>query len=149
MRNYGRGQHRKYLLYLKLGRLNELCNYSTLQMNRCVKRYGSCYDLSSYLTIHNAQTLRVLTKVDVNIVEAYYSQLLQVSSSLTGPSEKETAAKRALEAIHVLQADSGEEYAQQIVRLVATLQTRESGAKSHIIQTLVEDILTTLRLGEW
>lgn len=82
-------------------------------------------------------------------MEAYFAQLLQASGSLTGAPEKEEAAKRALEVIHILQAEDGEGYAQHITNLVEVLRGSGDSGKPYIIQSLVEDVLSLLRHCEY
>ncbi|GJE90878.1 hypothetical protein PsYK624_070220 [Phanerochaete sordida] len=93
------------------------------------------------------KTLSVLRKVDYNIVESFYGQLLQASSSLSGPPEQEEAVSRLLEVISLLYADSGESYAQHLQKIVEVVETAVIDVKPHVLQTAVEDVLTKFRLA--
>lgn len=92
--------------------------------------------------------MNVLCKVDSNVVESFYGQLLQASSSLPGPREKEEAAQRLLEVIDLLYAVSGESYAQHLQKIIQVVETADSDSKLHVLQTAVEDVLTKFRNGK-
>lgn len=95
------------------------------------------------------QTLKVLQKVDVGIIEAYFTQLLQASGALPGLREQEEATQRLLEVIRLLYAGNGEAYAQHIKTITGVVEGAVSGTKPHVVQVAVEDVLTNLRTGEY
>lgn len=91
----------------------------------------------------------MLQKVDVGIVEAYFTQLLQASGALPGLREQEEAAQRLLEVIKLLYAANGEAYAQHIKTLTEVVEGAVNSAKPHVVQVAIEDVLTSLRTGEY
>ena len=115
-------------------------------MHPCEKEYVSCYPHSPIT--HSCQTLKVLCKVDPNIVQTYYDQMLQFSGSLPGPREQEEAAQRLLEVINILYADNGEDYVQHVKKILKVVEAAVVNAKPHLIQTAVEDVLSKIRNGK-
>ena len=94
------------------------------------------------------QTLKVLKKVDVGIVEAYYTQLLQASATLPGVREQEEAAQRLFEVVTLLSTDSGETYAQHLKRIIGVVERAVSLPKPHVVQVAIEHVLATFDAGE-
>ena len=90
----------------------------------------------------------MLLKVDRSLVEAHYTRLLQVDRSLYTPLEKDDAAKRILEVIHVLTDSVGEEYAHNVKTLIDVLQGDLSRDEVMLFESIVEDVLTHVRTGE-
>ncbi|KAI0737673.1 hypothetical protein BC629DRAFT_1300621 [Irpex lacteus] len=93
------------------------------------------------------KTLQVLLKVDRSLVEAHHTRLLQVDRSSYTPLEKDDAAKRILEVIHVLTDSIGEEYAHNVKTLIDVLQGDLSRDEPPLFESIVEDVLTNVRNG--
>lgn len=94
-----------------------------------------------------AQTLGILNRIDLNIVNAYYSQSLQTLPSdlnLTGISEYTT---RLLEVVEIQTEGDGELYARQLGGLFTQMEARSPRYAQLVVETAVEMVLLHLRNG--
>ncbi|KAJ7128916.1 armadillo-type protein [Mycena crocata] len=91
------------------------------------------------------KTLGILNRIDLNIVNAYYSQSLQTlpdDLNLNGISEYIT---RLLEVIEIQADEDGELYAGQLRELFAGLETRSPRYAQLVVENAVEMVLLHLR----
>jgi AP-4 complex subunit epsilon-1 len=86
--------------------------------------------------------------VDLSVVEAYYSQMLQASNVLPGPREQEEAAQRLLEVVDLLYMDDGESYARHVRKILEVVEAAVNNAKPHLVQNAVEEVLSKIRTGK-
>lgn len=107
------------------------------------------YDFNheSYLLIF-FQTLRVLIKVDKSLVETHHIRLLQIDRSQYSAAEKDEASRRILEVIDILTQSDGEAYAHDIKTLIHSLQDGTSQVDAPLFQSIIEDVLTHVRIGQ-
>ena len=90
------------------------------------------------------QTLRVLHKVEPEIVVTYFSRMLESVSSAVTIDLKAEYALRVLQVAEVLSGDS-ESYAQYLMRVLKTIEGEDTGGK--VIREVVDYALTYIRTG--
>ena len=73
-----------------------------------------------------AKTLRVLAKIDVNIVESYYKQFIQADRTAATEEELLEVAKRLVEMIGILYTGNGEAYAHALRETILSIPTPPS-----------------------
>ncbi|KAJ3554475.1 hypothetical protein NM688_g3093 [Phlebia brevispora] len=91
------------------------------------------------------KTLRILSKVDVRIVETYYTQILQMDRTSATAEELVESARRLMEIIEVLHVKDGETYAHSLRDIISTLTSQSVAEKQEVLQNVVEEVLIKLR----
>jgi AP-4 complex subunit epsilon-1 len=92
------------------------------------------------------QTLRLLNRIDTNIVASYYSQLAQNIPSNLSVAGKNDHALRMLELLEAKSGEDGEFYAQELISLFVQLEGAPSTG-TPVLETAVESVLLYLRNG--
>lgn len=93
------------------------------------------------------QTLHLLGEVDQNIVNAYYTQAISVTTRIALPlKELNERVKRLLEILEALSGDSGELYATQVKDLLSRIEPHVAG--NGILDSAVEGVLAHIRLSK-
>jgi hypothetical protein len=94
------------------------------------------------------QTLRVLSGVDLSIVQQYYSQRLQGLDRSAESYEDEVLA--LLEAVKILAAEDAEFYARSVRDVLSPAGAVPSGQRSsQVLERAVENVLSSFRDGEF
>lgn len=109
-----------------------------------VRVSGQSY--ASLVTDRLYQTLRILLKVDVHIVETYYTQSLQIDRTLATAEELFDSSVRLMEMIDVLYGKDGESYAHGLLNIISALTPQPLDGQT-VLQNIVEDVLIVLREG--
>ena len=91
------------------------------------------------------QTLKVLHKVEPEIVVNYFSRMLESISLAVIAEAKAEYSLRMLQVAEVLSGDDSESYAQYLMRVLETVEGKDTGGK--VIQEMVECALTYIRTG--
>ena len=95
--------------------------------------------------IQRPQTLKVLHKVEPEVVVAYFSRMLESASSAAVAEAKAEYSLRMLQVAEVLSGEDSESYAQYLVQVLGTIEGEDTGGK--VIQEVVEYALTYIRTG--
>jgi len=91
------------------------------------------------------QTLRVLHKIEPEIVVTYFSRTLESVSSAVTIDLKAEYALRVLQVAEVLSGEDSESYAQYLIRVLKTIESEDTGGK--VIREVVDYALTYIRTG--
>ena len=91
------------------------------------------------------QTLRVLHKVEPEIVVTYFSRMLESVSSAVTVDVKAEYALRVLQVAEVLSGEDSESYAQYLMQVLKTIEGEDTGGK--VIREVVDYALTYVRTG--
>lgn len=91
------------------------------------------------------QTLRVLHKVEPEIVVTYFSRMLESASSAVTVDLKAEYALRVLQVAEVLSGEDSESYAQYLIRVLKSLEGEDTGGK--VIREVVDYALPYIRTG--
>ncbi|KAI0082819.1 ARM repeat-containing protein [Panus rudis PR-1116 ss-1] len=91
------------------------------------------------------KTLQVLLRVDRNVVETYYSQLMGSESTSSPPKTHPDGIEKVLEVIELLYTDDGEAYVQNILQLLRALDAQSANEKKHVSDIIVQSVLTRIR----
>lgn len=92
------------------------------------------------------QTLKVLHKVEPEIVITYFSRTLESISSAVTVDVRAEYSLRMLQVAEVLSGEDSESYAQYLMRVLKTIEGEDTGGK--VIQEVVEHALTYIRTGK-
>jgi len=92
-----------------------------------------------------SQTLRVLHKVEPEIVVTYFSRMLESVSSAVAMDLKAEYALRVLQVAEVLSGEDSESYAQYLMRVLKTIEGEDTDGK--VIRDVVDYALTYIRAG--
>jgi len=92
-----------------------------------------------------SQTLKVLHKVEPEIVVTYFSRMFESASSAVTMDVKAEYSLRMLQVAEVLSREDSESYAQHFMRVLKTIEGEDTGGK--VIQEVVEYALTYIRNG--
>jgi AP-4 complex subunit epsilon-1 len=102
------------------------------------------YDAS---VLTRLQTLHLLGQVDEDLLNAYYTRAISVTTRIALPlKELNERAKRLLEVLAVISRDSGELYAGQIKQLLSQLESHIAG--NGILDSAIEGVLLHIRMGK-
>lgn len=105
----------------------------------------SCH-LYDVLVLNLFKTLKLLSRIDSNIVASYYSQALQTIPSTLSVNGKNNHAVWMLELLETKSGEDGELYARELVSLLDQLENMPpTGAP--VVEPVVERVLLCLRDG--
>jgi AP-4 complex subunit epsilon-1 len=91
------------------------------------------------------QTLKIVQKIDANILESYYTQSFGGLSSALSTKEKDELMTRLLEVIETLCVEDGELYARKLKDM---LEVADPPAKGHpVSDKIVETVLLWIHNG--
>jgi AP-4 complex subunit epsilon-1 len=93
----------------------------------------------------DAQTLRILQRVDPNIVESYYSQSLKAIPPGLSLKDRNEYVTRLLEAIEIMSGQDGEVYAKQLKNLFKVVEDDTLQASPPVLESAVELVLKDTR----
>lgn len=89
-------------------------------------------------------TLKLLSRIDSNIVASYYSQALQNIPSTLSVVGKNNYTVRMLELLEIKSGEDGELYAQELTNLLVQLESVPP-ADASVLESAVERVLVCLR----
>ncbi|THV06757.1 ARM repeat-containing protein [Dendrothele bispora CBS 962.96] len=103
--------------------------------------------LDSSESLVRKMTVRILNRVDGNIVDSYYSQSLQTLPQDLNPSAKTEYGCRLLEVLEIRTAEDGENYAKNVHDLLKHMDDAASHESNQpvILEDLVEMVLRHIR----
>ncbi|KAK7472924.1 hypothetical protein VKT23_001029 [Stygiomarasmius scandens] len=99
--------------------------------------------LDSSDTLVRKMTVKLLSRVDGNIVDSYYSQSLQTLPQDLTESAKTEYASRLLEVLEIRAAEDGEYYARSVHDLLQHMENNQQ----LVLESLVEIVLNYIRQG--
>lgn len=95
------------------------------------------------------QTLRILNRIDANIVRSLYFQRCQAMPPSMPIKEKNEYASRLLEVLEMQCMDDGELYAQQLNDLLRSVEEISSGHMQPVLEKAIEMVLLFIQSGEF
>ncbi|KAI0797604.1 ARM repeat-containing protein [Abortiporus biennis] len=101
--------------------------------------------LESPDSIIRKKTIRILLRVDRAIVETYFKQMASNGFTALPWNQSSDTLRRPLEIMELLNGEDGENYAQQVVQMLESVDGDLSHDKPKIHQEAVEEILTYIR----
>ncbi|KAF9647646.1 ARM repeat-containing protein [Thelephora ganbajun] len=93
------------------------------------------------------KTLKVLYKVEPDIVVTYFSRMVESVSSAVTMGMKAEYSLRMLQVAEVLSGEDSESYAQYLMRVLKTIEGEDTGG--NVIQEVVEYALTYVRTASF
>ncbi|KAI0333484.1 ARM repeat-containing protein, partial [Cubamyces sp. BRFM 1775] len=94
------------------------------------------------------QTLRVLWRVDSNIVESYYARALQGELPLTSELGFDESLSRLLEIVDIICGEDGESYAHQLRSVLKAMEGDGPLNKRPVLQDAVGETLSRMHSGD-
>ncbi|KAJ7647590.1 armadillo-type protein [Roridomyces roridus] len=91
------------------------------------------------------KTLKILNRIDLNIVPSYYSQALRTLPDDLGIGGVSKYVCRLLEVVEIQTEGDGELYAHQLNDLFAQMEARSPRYAQHVLESAVEMVLLHLR----
>lgn len=98
------------------------------------------------LVLNTHKTLKLLNRIDSNIVASYYSQALQTIPSTLSVIGKNAHAVWMLELLETKSGEDGELYAQELINLLVLLESVPP-AGAPVVEPAVERVLLCLHNG--
>lgn len=93
-----------------------------------------------------SQTLRIMNRVDINIVASYKLRAIAAVPQGLSVADSNERAFRLLEAVEIQAGEDGELYAREAKEVLVQLETA-SGSTLPVLETAIEMLLFRVRYG--